>query len=176
MDNNIDNLGEPDESQQQPQPEETPPVVEPEETPPVIELEDRPEASSFTDPQPQSGMPDLPEGPDKEERLWATFCHLAAFAGYIGVPFGQILGPLIIWLIKKEDSPFVDVNGKKALNFQISIMIYIVASIPLLCGGPLYLLAVIPLIIVDVIYTIIAAIKANDGQEVSYPISIEFIK
>jgi uncharacterized Tic20 family protein len=176
MDNNIDNLGEPDESQQQPQPEDTPDVVEPEETPPTIELEDSPEEPSFTEPQEQPDMPDLPEGPSKDDRLWATFCHLAAFVGYIGVPFGQILGPLIIWLIKKEESPFIDANGKKALNFQISIMIYMLASIPLACGGPLILLAIVPLIIVNVIYTIIAAIKANDGQEVSYPISIGFIK
>lgn len=176
MDNYIDNLGESDESQQQPQPEDTPDVVEPEETPPVIELEDRPEPSSFTDPQPESVMPDLPEGPDKEERLWATFCHLAAFASYIVPVFGFILGPLVIWLIKKEDSQFVDLNGKKALNFQISIVIYMLAATPLLCLMPIYLTVAACLVVLDFIYIIISAIKANNGEEVSYPISIEFIK
>ena len=176
MDNFIDNLGEPDENQQQPQPEDTPPVVEPEEKPPTIELEDSPEEPSFTEAQEQPDMPSFPEGPSKDDRMWATFCHLAAFVGYIGVPFGQILGPLIIWLIKKEESPFVNENGRKALNFQISIAIYMLASTPLVCGGPLILLAIVPLMIVDVIFPIIAAIKANNGEEVSYPISIEFIK
>ena len=185
MDNFIDNLGEPDESQQQPQPEDTPPVVEPEETPPTIEpedspptieLEDSPETSSFTEPQEQPVMPDLPEGPDKEERLWATFCHLAAFACYIVPVFGFILGPLVIWLIKKEDSQFVDLNGKKVLNFQISIVIYMLAATPLLCLMPIYLIVVACLVVLDFIYIIISAIKANNGEEVSYPISIEFIK
>lgn len=175
MDNFIDNLGEPDESQQ-PKPEDTFPVVGPQETPPAVEPEVTPEESSFTDPQPESVMPDLPEGPDKEERLWATFCHLAAFASYIVPVFGFILGPLVIWLIKKEDSQFVDLNGKKALNFQISIVIYMLAATPLLCLMPIYLIVAACLVVLDFIYIIISAIKANNGEEVSYPISIEFIK
>ena len=118
----------------------------------------------------------MKQSTSKDDRLWATFCHLAAFVGYVGVPFGNIIGPLVIWLIKKDESQYVDMNGKKALNFQISIAIYMLAAIPLLCGGPLYLLVAIPLALVDVIYTIIAAIKANDGEEVSYPISINIIK
>ncbi len=113
---------------------------------------------------------------DKDERLWATFTHLAAFAGLLGVPFGSIIGPLVLWLIKKNDMPFVDYSGKEALNFQISITIYMIASTPLLCGGPLILLAVIPLAIVGVIFTIIAAIKANNGEYYRYPITIRIIK
>ena len=71
---------------------------------------------------------------------------------------------------------FVDYSGKEALNFQISITIYMIASTPLLCGGPLVLLAWIPLGIVAVIFTIIAAIKANNGEYYRYPITIRIIK
>ena len=82
----------------------------------------------------------------------------------------------VIWLIKKDESQYIDGNGKKALNFQISMTIYTLASLVLICGGPLIFLVIIPLAIVNVIFPIIAAIKANNGEEVSYPISIEFIK
>jgi uncharacterized Tic20 family protein len=56
------------------------------------------------------------DNPDKDARLWGMFCHLIAFSGYV-VPFGSVLGPLIIWLIKKDEMPFVDDQGKESLNF-----------------------------------------------------------
>ena len=114
--------------------------------------------------------------PDKNERLWATLCHLAAFSGFVGVPFGSILGPLVVWLVKRDGLPFVDANGKKALNFQISIAIYLVASSVFLCLGPFVLLIWLPLVLVDFIYTIIAAVKANGGEVPNYPISIKFFE
>jgi len=55
----------------------------------------------------------------KDDRTWAMLCHLSGLAGYV-VPFGNIFGPLIIWLIKRDQSWFVDDQGKEALNFQIS--------------------------------------------------------
>lgn len=189
MDNYIDNLGEPDGGHEQPdnEPEYTPPIGEPKYTHPSFESEEMPEEPAFTEPQYQPEtppvsdsddpyvMPPVPEGPNKDDKLWATFCHLAGFAGYF-FPFGNVIGPLVIWLIKKDESQYIDLNGKKALNFQISMTIYTLASLVLICGGPLILLAIIPLGIVSVIFPIIAAIKANNGEEVSYPISIEFIK
>ena len=48
-----------------------------------------------------------------EERMWGTFCHLSGFVGYI-VPFGNIIAPLVIWLVKKEESQFVDYHGKES--------------------------------------------------------------
>ena len=59
---------------------------------------------------------------NKDDRTWAMLCHLSALAGFI-IPFGSVLGPLIIWLIKKDEMPIVDVHGKKALNFQITMAI-----------------------------------------------------
>ena len=132
------------------------------------------------DPGAQPPSPEQPQQPaapaDKDARLWATFTHLAAFAGLLGVPFGSIIGPLVLWLIKKNEMPFVDYNGKEALNFQISITIYSIASLPLICGGPLILIVIIPLVIVSMIFTIIAAIKANNGEYYKYPITIRMIK
>ena len=150
MDENVENQDQNDQA-----PQETP----------------TPEPAAETEQQAPSA-----EGPSKDARLWATLCHIAAFAGLLGIPFGSILGPLILWLIKRADFPFVDQQGKEALNFQISITIYFIAAMPLLCGGPLVLLVWIPLGIVDIIFTIIAAINANNGQAYRYPMSIRLVK
>ena len=113
---------------------------------------------------------------DKNARLWTVFCHLSAFAIFLGVPFGNIIGPLVIWLIKKDEIAAVDVHGKNALNFQISMTIYILASSFLICGGPLVLLVWFPLVILNFIFTIVATINASDGKVYSYPMSLHLIK
>ena len=110
----------------------------------------------------------------KDERMWAMFCHIAAFAFFI-FPFGNILGPLVIWLIKKEKHPFVDEQGKESLNFQISITLYGLAALLLsiiLIGIPI----LIALFFFDFIMVVIAAVKANDGYHYRYPLSIELIR
>jgi uncharacterized protein len=110
----------------------------------------------------------------QDERMWAMFCHLSAFAGYI-VPFGSILGPLIIWSIKKEQYPAIDQHGKDALNFQISIAIYMIISailIIILVG----IFMLIALWVFQTVMIIIASIKANNGEEFKYPLSMHFIK
>jgi hypothetical protein len=112
---------------------------------------------------------------DKDARKWAMFTHLSAFAGIIGIPFGWLLGPLILWLIKKDDFSYVNRQGKEALNFQISMTLYALAATPLLCIG----LAVViwpALAILDIVFVIIAAIRANDGKDYQYPITIRFVK
>ena len=120
------------------------------------------------------GDESITRAPDKDERLWAMLCHLTAFAGYF-FPFGNIIGPLVVWLIKKDEFPLVESQGKESLNFQISmtiyfavsfILIYVVIGIPIIIG----------LFIADVVLVIMAAIKANDGQAYRYPLTIRFIK
>ena len=110
----------------------------------------------------------------KDARMWAMFCHLAGLAGY-AIPIGNIIGPLIFWQIKKDEYPFVDEQGKEAVNFQISMALYAVASLLLfiICIGP-FLLAGVGL--VDLVLLIIAAVKANNGQHYRYPLTIRFIK
>ena len=87
-----------------------------------------------------------------EEKTWGMICHLSAFAFFI--PFGHILGPLIVWLIKKEEFPFVNEQGKEALNFQISITIYSIFAgiLVIVLVGIVLLLVLIILDIVVVTY------------------------
>lgn len=110
-----------------------------------------------------------------DDRTWGMLCHLAALSAFIGVPFGSILGPLVIWLVKKDGSAFVDHNGKEALNFQISMTIYAIISGILI----LVFIGIIMLIVVaiaDIALTIMAAVKANNGEHYQYPMTIRFIK
>lgn len=109
----------------------------------------------------------------KDERLWGMLCHLSALAFFV-FPFGNIVGPLIVWLIKKEEYPFVDEQGKESLNFQISISLYAIGAailIILLIGIPL----LIGLFFLDFILVIVAAVRANDGIHYKYPLTIKII-
>ncbi|MHC4904693.1 MAG: DUF4870 domain-containing protein, partial [Planctomycetota bacterium] len=99
-----------------------------------------------------------------------------ALAMFTSIPFANIIGPLILWLIKKEDFAFVDDQGKEALNFQISLAIYALASSVTLCFPPLFVLIIIGLMIVNLIFIIIASIESNKGKAYRYPICIRLIK
>ncbi len=116
-----------------------------------------------------------PKDPEKDPRMWGMFCHLAALSGFLGIPLGWILGPLVVWLIKKEDYPFVDQQGKESINFQISMTIYMFASAVLIfvLVGFLLLPA---LVIFDIVMVILATIKANEGKSFRYPLTIRFLK
>ena len=112
--------------------------------------------------------------PDKEARQWAMFCHFAAFLGMI-FPFGNLLGPLIVWQLKKETSSFVDDQGKEALNFQITV-----ALAMLVCFLLMFVFIGIILIwvvgIAALVLTIIAGIKANEGKAYRYPFCWRLVK
>ena len=151
-------------SPQQPGPQPTPPQATP---PPVA-------------PAPASAS---------EEKTWAMFCHLAAFACFVGIPFGNIVGPLIVWLIKKQEMPLVDDQGKESLNFQITVAIAgaILIAFAFISGIlcrvyigfvllPLALLALAALGIGVIIMVIMAAIKTNAGERYRYPYSLRLIK
>ena len=112
--------------------------------------------------------------PSKDERTWAMLCHFSAFAGLI-FPFGNILAPLIIWLIKKDEMSFVEDQGKEVFNFQISMTIYLLIS-GMLCFILIGIPILIGLVIFSFIITIIAAISANDGKSYRYPINLRLIK
>ena len=114
---------------------------------------------------------------NRDARMWAMLCHLAGLAGFVLWGIGSVIGPLIIWLIKKEQYPFVDEQGKEAVNFQITMLIYaIVAGLLMFVCIGFFLLAAVG--IVDIVLIIIAAIKANDGYHYRYPypLIIRFIK
>ena len=128
----------------------------------------------MTPPPPPSGGT-----PGAEERQWAMFAHLSAIvAAVIGLSF---LGPLIIWLVKKDTMPFVDDQGKEALNFNITVLIvfailwiltFITFGIGILLTGPLrFIVGLAALVLV-----IIAGIKANEGVAYRYPFAIRLVK
>ena len=112
---------------------------------------------------------------NKDARMWAMICHLAGLAGIVLPAAGNIVAPLIIWQIKKDDNPFIDEQGKEAVNFQISMSIYFIASVFLcaICVGAFLLVATI---IVFFVFLLIAAVKANNGYHYRYPLTLRFIK
>ena len=113
-------------------------------------------------------------GPNQDAKTWAMICHLSALAGYI-FPFGNIIGPLVAWQLKKDSSEFVDYNGKESLNFQITVTIAMFVSMPLiLVVIGIFLLIAIP--IIALVLVIIAGIKAGNGEVYRYPMTIRLIK
>ncbi|MCJ7730547.1 MAG: DUF4870 domain-containing protein [Sedimentisphaerales bacterium] len=113
--------------------------------------------------------------PNKDACTWAMFCHIAGM-GWLVVPaIGGVIGPLIIWQIKKDLHSFVNQQGKEALNFQISMLIYGVIA-GLLCFACIgwFLLPLVA--IADIVLAIIAAVKATNGETYRYPLTIRFIK
>ena len=124
--------------------------------------------------QPPQGAPQVPPPQPQNEKTWALFCHLLAFAGFF-VPLGNIIGPLVIWLIKKDAMPVVNDQGKESLNFQISVTIYGIVSAILarILIGYLLLLA---LVVFAIVFVIIATVKASKGHAYRYPLTIRFLK
>ncbi len=115
------------------------------------------------------------QGLTQQDKTFGMLCHLLGLAGLVFWLFGNILGPLIMWLVKKDTSEFVDDQGKESLNFQISITIYSVAAGILsliLIGVPL----LFAIAIFDIVMIIIAAVQANNGVGYRYPLCIRFIK
>jgi uncharacterized Tic20 family protein len=107
-------------------------------------------------------------------RTWCVACHLSALAGFVIPGAGHILGPLIVWLIKRGDSAEIDAHGKEALNFQISMLLYnIVAAILCLVLIGFVLLPVLH--ILNVVFVILAAVKVSEGEMYRYPLTIRLL-
>lgn len=111
---------------------------------------------------------------DSDARMWAMITHLSALTGMFTL-IGSLVGPISVWQIQKEKSAFIDFHGKEAVNFNITIAIAAGISFVLM----ILLIGIFLLWIVGavwLVFTIIAAIKANNGEYYRYPISIRFIK
>lgn len=112
--------------------------------------------------------------PTAEEKQWAMFAHLSTLSGFV-IPLGSILGPLIIWQIKKNEMPFVDDQGKEALNFQITVLI--AALIAAVLTFVLIGLLLLPVIVIGwIVLSIMAGLKANNGETYRYPWTLRLIK
>jgi uncharacterized Tic20 family protein len=137
-------------------------------------------------PPPHVAGPANASGIGAEERQWAMFAHLAALVGGIltagwAASLGCVIGPLVIWMMKKETMPFVDDQGKEALNFNITvgivflalfILTFVTLGIGILLTGPLMIIVGLAWLVV----TIIAAIKANEGVAYRYPFALRLVK
>jgi uncharacterized Tic20 family protein len=108
-----------------------------------------------------------------EERNFAMFCHLGGLAMFV-LPFGNIILPLILWSLRKDQSTLVDREGKKAINFQISMTIYFMVSMILVfIFVGIFLLLILGLL--NVIFTIVAAVKTANQEPYDYLLSITFL-
>ncbi len=108
-----------------------------------------------------------------DARTWAMLCHAATFAGYV-VPFGNVIGPLVVWLLKKDTSALVDEHGKETINFQLSMTLYMLVAFALMVVL-IGFVALPILIVLDLIVTIIAIMEASRGNLYRYPWTIRFV-
>ena len=135
---------------------------------------DNPQNTANTENKTQNQEMIKGKGMDKSALNWAVVAHLSGLSAYLGVPFGNILGPLVIWLIKKDESPFVEQQAKEALNFQISLTIYgVVAGFLVVVLIGLFLLPVI--FVLHIVLTIVAAVRVSEGKAYHYPLTIRLI-
>lgn len=123
-----------------------------------------------------------------DEKAWAMLCHLSVFTAML-IPFGNIFGPLIVWLIKREEYALVNDQGKESLNFQISMTIYsiilvivmIVSALGMAAGDTersVLISTIVGLLIIGLvafIFVIVASVKSYQGRRYRYPLTIRFI-
>lgn len=108
---------------------------------------------------------------------WSAACHLSSLLGYLTCFIGNIIGPLVLWILKKDESSEIDYHGKESLNFNLTILLYgalfvIPTFLTFGIGGFILYPA---LVAFHVILTIIAGIKANKGENYRYPLTIRFV-
>ena len=131
------------------------------------------------DPLPTTSVPVTAQ---KNIRTWTVLCHASAFLGFFIPAAGHVLGPLLVWLLKRDESPEIDAHGKESLNFQLSMFIY-TAALGVVCFILMFVLIgflLIPLFailyVADLVLVIIASLKASEGQLYRYPGTIRLIK
>jgi|SRR5215203_746366 len=130
------------------------------------------------DPLPTTSSP----AAEKNLRTWTVLCHASALLGLFVPAAGHIVGPMIVWLLKRTESPEIDAHGKESLNFQISMFIY-TAALSVVCFILMFVLIgflLIPLFailyVADIVLVIIASLKASEGKLYRYPVTIRLIK
>ena len=132
--------------------------------------------SSLPPPPPlAAGGPPATSISSSDVRIWNILCHASALLGvFLHFP-GHLLGPLIVWLAKRDDSPEIDAHGKESLNFQISMLIYngIAVVFCLVLVGFAFLAV---LWVLNAVFVIVASIQARDGKFYRYPMTIRFVQ
>jgi uncharacterized protein len=113
--------------------------------------------------------------PTENERTWGMLAHLSALAGLVMPLVGIVLGPLVVWLARRDESEFVAAHAKEALNFNISVLLGALACLLLMLVFVGFLLGT-ALFIAWLVMTLIAAIRASEGQTYRYPFSLRLVK
>ncbi|MEM7602785.1 MAG: DUF4870 domain-containing protein [Verrucomicrobiota bacterium] len=146
---------------------------------PNEESQSGPETAS--DPRPPIPLQDNAaaiEKPGSNERSWAVLAHLASIAGWVGIPMGHILAPLLIWVFKKDESEFVREQSIESLNFQVSMTLYAFLAAVLamtVIGLIVAIPALIAIVIGDIVLTIVGALRVNKGASYLYPWTLRLI-
>ena len=111
----------------------------------------------------------------EREKNMAMLCHLAAFAGFL-IPFGNIIGPVIVWMMGKAESDFVNEHGKASVNFQMSLSIFfVISTVLILLIGPIAIAIIAGLVLYAVVMIIVNSVKAHNGEEGGYTLTIQFL-
>src|SRR6202522_1815925 len=129
------------------------------------------EPASAPGPVPPALAPQFP-ALSSNDRLWSVLCHLSYFFGFALISF---LFPLTVYLVMRTDSAYVTHHAREALNFHLSLLLYIVCCIPLcfiVVGVPL----LVAIGLTGVVCSIVAAVKASKGTYYQYPITIRFVQ
>jgi uncharacterized Tic20 family protein len=129
---------------------------------------ENPAPNDQTPQEPETAAPGQTQEVSQNARNMAMLCHLLGF-------FTKFIGPLIIWLIKKDDDPFIDQQGKEALNFQITVVIalFVAGILSFVCIGALLFPVIL---LLDLIFVIMACVASGKGEAYRYPVSIRLIK
>lgn len=123
--------------------------------------------SSASAPDASPGVAGAPSSPTREERQWAMLCHVSAMLMYV-TAVGGLVAPFVIWLLKRDAMPFVADQGKETINFQITILLALLAAVVLmlvLVGFVLFW----ALLAFHFVVTVIAAVKVTEGVAYRYP-------
>jgi uncharacterized protein len=133
---------------------------------------------------PPGSAPNNPPTPAsvRAEQSWCLWCHLSALGGLVLPVVGNILGPLLIWQLKRGEFPAVDAHGREALNFQLSMLIYFLAALVMMFASSFFCLgwrlfpALVAIPVLDLILTLIGGIKAGSGELYRYPLSLRLVR
>jgi len=110
----------------------------------------------------------------RKDQTWGTISHLSALVGFLGIPFGHIIGPLVVWLIKGQSSAFVEDQARESLNFQITIsLLEVVAWVLTLIFVGWAILAI--LFLANLVLVVLGAVRASSGEAFRYPFNLRLI-
>lgn len=131
----------------------------------------------YETPPPATPLEELEYTPTHDDRNLALIAHLSGLAGVLGAGMLGFLGPLIIYLLKKDTSPYVESQAKEALNFQITLLLISISGMFLVAisCGTLFPLIFVPMVL-QVVFSIIAALAVRDGSHYRYPFNLRLLQ